>query len=194
MTEDKNFVEEVSALLYRYRVVPAPENPVIFYGSSNFSRWKYIDADMAPFVCLDHAFGGSRDDDLLRWYKKLVVRFSPYAVVVNSSQNDVIAYDDGRIIENKRLLLTALKSDLPKSRIVLLSVIRSAPFRTKRVDALDKSVKRLCAETGAEFVDISHLFDDGCFCDTSHLNRDGQQRLADVIKTVLNSMDTEENK
>lgn len=187
MKDDKAFVAEISAILLRYRVNPAPENPVILYGASNFSRWTQVNEDMKPFECLVHAFGGSTDVELTKRYGKLVVPFAPRAVIVNSSQNDVVSYGDEQILKNKEILLSVLRSALPDALLVLLSVIRAPGFRTERVDALDRSAEALCETIGVRFCDISDISADAFFADSSHLNGEGYKALAEKLKNVLNT-------
>ncbi len=182
---DRYFTDEVSSVLLRSRTSGLTDSPIIFYGASNISRWRTLRGDMMPLPCLNHGFGGATDIELLHWADRLVGAFSPRAVVVNCSQNDLTAYGDEDILSNKTRLADKLKN--MTDDLLFLSVIKApcVESQSERIKRLDEAVGRICRRAGTRFIDISGLFAADCFEDDAHLNAEGYRRLAAVLRGEL---------
>ncbi len=80
------FDREVAGLVSR--AGPGPHR-VILIGSSTFTMWATVDADLGGLDAVNHGFGGSQLSDCLHWADHLVFNFSPQAVVLYAGDNDL---------------------------------------------------------------------------------------------------------
>ena len=111
MEKEKGYLSEVSAITLKYKFHRPPENPLVFYGSSNFKKWTSLETDFSGYNALNHGFGGSNDRDLLTYAEKLVLSLSPKTLVLNTSSNDVYAgFSDNEIMTNREKLLELFKN------------------------------------------------------------------------------------
>jgi lysophospholipase L1-like esterase len=97
INEDPTFWErEISRIEKRYGN-DYPQDMVVCYGSSSIRFWKNITEDLAPVPVLNHGFGGSKIPDATYYIDRLVVPFSPRAVVLFSGTNDLSLVKDKTI-------------------------------------------------------------------------------------------------
>lgn len=80
------FENEIAALFSRS---PARPHPVVFIGSSSFTIWFTLDADLGHIGALNHGFGGSETSDCIHYWDRLVTPYSPRLVVLGSGDNDL---------------------------------------------------------------------------------------------------------
>lgn len=187
MEKEKGYLSEVSAITLKYRLRRPPENPLVFYGSSNFKKWTSLETDFSDYNALNHGFGGSNDRDLITYAEKLVLSLSPKTLVLNTSSNDVYAgFSDAEIMSNREKLLELFK---PVENVLVLSVIRgvvSDELET-RFALIDEKVKALCEKyDNVCYVDVTTpLSRTEHFEDNHHLNPHGREVLKNTIITKL---------
>jgi lysophospholipase L1-like esterase len=89
INEDPAFWErEISRIEKRYQG-EYPQDVVVCYGSSSIRFWKTIEEDLAPLPVVNHGFGGSKINDATYYVDRMVLPFSPRAVVLFSGTNDL---------------------------------------------------------------------------------------------------------
>ena len=187
MEKEKGYLSEVSAITLKYKFHCPPENPLVFYGSSNFKKWTSLETDFSGYNALNHGFGGSNDRDLLTYAEKLVLSLSPKTLVLNTSSNDVYAgFSDDEIMENRKKLLETFA---PIENVLVLSVIRGviSDELEARFEGIDERVKALCDRyENATFLDVTSPLDRNAhFEDNHHLNPLGREVLKSTILTKL---------
>ncbi|MFA6800751.1 MAG: GDSL-type esterase/lipase family protein [Acholeplasmataceae bacterium] len=62
---------------------------IVFYGSSSIRLWSTLKDDFISYSVLNHGFGGSKINDAIYYYDRLVKPFNPRAVVLFSGVNDL---------------------------------------------------------------------------------------------------------
>jgi lysophospholipase L1-like esterase len=67
---------------------PAPGG-ILFVGSSSFTLWGTLEADMAPLPVLNRGFGGARLADVLRYAERIVIPYCPRLIVLFAGTNDI---------------------------------------------------------------------------------------------------------
>ena len=71
------------------RCAPVPGS-IVFVGSSSFTLWSSLEADLAPLPAINRGFGGALIDDVVRYADRIVVRYQPAAVVLFAGTNDIV--------------------------------------------------------------------------------------------------------
>ena len=178
-----------------YRNRPAGE--IVFYGASNFTYWIKMELDLAPFSVQNHGFGGSTDNDLMHCANRLLYPYDPAAVVFQSGSNDfTLGMTVQQVCENKDRMYAMFREKLPDAVFVVLSML-PLPGRAE-VWQESRQVNGYLRQYGEKhdrmlFVDATQamLTQNGDFrpeyfrADGIHLNRDGQQVWAELIRTSL---------
>jgi lysophospholipase L1-like esterase len=89
VNEDPTFWErEILRIEKRYGS-EYPQDVVVCYGSSSIRFWKNIADDLAPIPVVNHGFGGSKLPDATYYIDRMVLPFSPKAVLLFSGTNDL---------------------------------------------------------------------------------------------------------
>jgi lysophospholipase L1-like esterase len=181
-----------------------PKGGIIFYGASNFARWKEINTDLAPYHVVNHGFGGSTDKRLVKHADKLLFPLEPSIVVFQTASNDYLfmtGSDEAqaaKCLEHKKQMFAYFHEMLPDAEFVVLSGLLT-PGRADDVGVtrlVNEGLKEFSASVDyLRFVDASALTFDGSAFDESlfvadgfHLNRKGQQAWAQHIIPVLQEL------
>ena len=70
------------------RRAPGP-GAIVFVGSSSFTLWSSLEADLALLPVVNRGFGGALIDDVVRYADRIVVPHHPSAVVLFAGTNDI---------------------------------------------------------------------------------------------------------
>lgn len=188
----------ISRIRRQYRNRPPGE--IIFYGASNFTFWRTLEKDMAPYVVQNHGFGGSTDNDLMKYAEKALYNFEPEVVVFQSGSNDfVIGMSPDEIMANKDKMFSMFRKRLPNATFIVLSML-PLPGRSMYWPDSEKVNAFLAgycaAHTRMIFVDATAamMTAGGDFRpelytgDGIHLNADGRKVWGPLIKAGLGSM------
>lgn len=184
-------LSEVTALAAR---TPPGPHPVVFIGSSTFTMWSTLDADLGGIGAVNHGFGGSQLSDCIHYLDRLVLPFRPRLAVLYGGDNDLA---NGKSIERvladfaefQKRIFTAL----PATRIAWVSIKTSIARRDQlpaqttvndTVEAASRVDRRL------SFLDIrpAMLDPDGApwphhfLSDGLHLSPAGYAAWADILR------------
>ena len=203
-----SYTSDVTMLEANYGgVYRLPQDKVIFYGSSNFSSWVSLEREMAPELdVLNHGLGDTTDFILTQHIKRMVLRYSPKAVVIQCSHIEASRFIDDQITSEKAELYDQIHNALPDTKIIFVSYIplptSAVYWRTStRLQELNQWMKEFCEEReNCEFIDV---FDDvkkmsdayykgerASFLDASHFSHEGYKQFAAVLKpAVLNLLE-----
>ena len=163
---------------------------IIFYGASNFARWKEMEADLVPYPVQNHGFGGSCDDDLVFYADRLLFPYRPKTVFFQTGSNDYVKIagtDEEKIekcMQNKRQMFQEFHEQLPDAHFVIMSGLL-LPGRAQYLSLtrrINQELSSLCDKTDyMTFVDAEKMtYLDGKFReelfvkDQIHLNHEGQ--------------------
>lgn len=169
---------------------PAPEKPIIFIGHSMFRYWNCFEDDMTGFAALNHAFGGSKSDQVLLYYDVLIKPFNPKAIVYFEGSNDYrTGVPSDIFINNVKSFVEKARTDFPEIKIFILS----PDFRDEKPE-YNKQMKNFIAQHSdyIEYVNLEGLKrkkgDDYQFMllpDNTHWNALGYEYLTSVIRETL---------
>lgn len=194
----------ISQIAGQYKVAEYQQG-VLFYGASNFTRWKTMAEDIPNYPVQNHGFGGSTDKDLMQYAQEILYPYNPKIVVFQTGSNDYVqeqGTDEEKVaacMSRKREMFETFHSQLPEAQFMVMSGLL-LPGRSEYL-ALTQEVNRqleaLCAEYDyLTFVDASDMtYHDGIFEealfveDGIHLNGTGQKKWAnEYIIPSLNSL------
>lgn len=108
---------------------PVKPGGVLFVGSSSIRFWTSLATDFPGVQTLNRGFGGSEIRDSTWYADRIVVPYKPRLIVFYAGDNDL---NSGRSPQQVRddfvAFVTRVRRDLPKTRIVYLS-IKPSPSR-----------------------------------------------------------------
>ena len=165
---------------------------IIFYGASNFAMWDQMEQDMSAYKVQNHAFGGSKDVDLVEYADQLLFPYEPAVVFFQTGSNDYVELkgtDDEKVAQcmaYKKEMFAQFHERLPNAKFVIMSGLL-LPGRSEYLDMTLKINEELEAYAQTvdyiSYVDANELTYDGSSLDASlfrddqiHLNHEGQLR------------------
>lgn len=105
-----------------------PQGKILLYGSSFFTNWKeatqqMLDASDGKYYVVNRGFGGATIDELLFFYRKLVVPCAPRAAIFRIGPNDLF---NGFSVEDAWhsavRLFEFLRTDYPGIKLIPLCI------------------------------------------------------------------------
>jgi lysophospholipase L1-like esterase len=136
------------------------ESPILFVGSSSFTRWANIESYFPNYPILNRAFGGSILKDVIRYSYDVVIRYRPKQVLIYCGENDLAASDSlmpNEVLLRVQTLFSIIRINLPQAHISYVS-IKPSPSRMKiqdRVKAANKLIKAFIKkQKNADFIDV----------------------------------------
>lgn len=181
---------------------------IIFYGASNFALWETIEEDMIAYKVQNHAFGGSKDIDLVEYADQILYPYQPHIVVFQTGSNDYTTMsgtDEEKVkkcIKYKKEMFLEFHKKLPNTKFIIMSGLL-LPGRSEYVEMTLMINNELKAYADTEeyiyFVDANTLTYDGIKLnktlfrkDMIHLNHEGQLLwYKDYILPALEQVITE---
>lgn len=158
------FAAEIEAYLKADQEKPAPQEAILFIGSSIFRRWEKLTEQMAPLPVFNRAFGGSQTHEILYYMDKIVLPYKPKIIVYYCGSNDINAgAASQQIADNFKQFVARVHQQLPQTQIFYVSINR-APQKMdkwKQVDEVNSFVKAFCkTNKKLGFIDVNPaLFD-----------------------------------
>ncbi len=168
---------------------------VVFTGSSSFTQWKSLVADMAPVPVLNRGFGGSRILDLVCFSKNYLYKLQPKLIFVYV-ENDITLPSSYQIILLFRYLEQVYHSNIPKTKIIFCGLKKSISRKTHwtKVDEVNNYLKsslsqiKYCdyLEMNTALLNKSGLPSGEFFLsDSLHLNAKGYLKWVEILKPRL---------
>ncbi len=68
---------------------PPPDGAILFVGSSSIRFWDDLDRAMAPLTVFRRGFGGARLSDLVHHANRIILPYSPRAIVIHAGGNEL---------------------------------------------------------------------------------------------------------
>lgn len=148
------------------KVHPPKPGIVVFAGSSSFTYWDTMVADMKPLEVLNRGFGGSELTDLNHYANRIVVAYRPRAVVVYEGDNDLAEGSrktPESVANDFRNFVQIVHGALPDTWIYVLS-IKPSKLRWNqwpRMKAANKLIQDYAAtQERVQYIDVAtSMFD-----------------------------------
>jgi lysophospholipase L1-like esterase len=161
------FWKEILAFKQQDSVQQPVTAPILFIGSSSFTRWENIQSYFPGYPVLNRAFGGSTLPDVIRYAYDMVLPYHPRQVLIYCGENDLAASDTltaNEVLLRVQTLFSTIRMNLPQARISYVS-IKPSPSRQQiqpRVKAANNRIKAfLQKQKNADFIDVYDAMLDG---------------------------------
>ncbi len=191
------FENEIRLYEYRNAMQPPSDSATLFLGSSSFRLWKTLPEDFPSQHVVLCGFGGSRTEDMLYFFDRIIKPFSYKKIVYFCGINDINGGVQGEsIIRNVRTFVEGVRETLPGCQVVLLSNTVSVNRKQNydRIMELNRSYRELAEDyRHVIYVDVSTPLLDhkgnirpGIYsADSTHMNPEGYQIWTRTLKEYL---------
>lgn len=171
---------------------------LVFIGSSSIVYWTTLKEDFKAYSVVNAGFGGSKIQDAIDAYERLVKPYDPQLIVLFSGTNDLNGEQDSaspkyvcdKVEEFMRLSL----KHCPKAKRFYIS-LTPAPCRFNVITDVLKAnrlIKHLSKTVGFTFIDLQDEFLDSGMPrldlfleDALHMNSKGYEKWVSVIKPMV---------
>jgi lysophospholipase L1-like esterase len=171
---------------------------ILFIGSSTFTLWKDVAAYFPGHAIINRGFGGSKMQDVLRNFDRLVVKYAPKQVVVYEGDNDLASenYTVNEYMLDMGCFVRLLKVTLPDADLCIVSIKPSTSRNRETIDKYREANKRLkafCKKNSVAFIDTwsrmwlaTGTIDKSLFGpDMLHMNKSGYELWSRIIAPYL---------
>ncbi|MCG2793043.1 MAG: GDSL-type esterase/lipase family protein [Weeksellaceae bacterium] len=196
--QEKPYWKEIQEFKTLDRQNGVPKKPILFVGSSSFTKWTDVNDYFPGRTIVNRAFGGSRLVDLNNYADELLDPYQPKQIVIYCGEND-IAMNSPRateVCERFKTFFRKIREKYPKVPVAYVS-IKYSPSREKFWPVVTE-VNRLIAsylktQKSAAYIDITKVMNDGLgnvrtdifLPDMLHMKPEGYQLWAQVMAPYL---------
>jgi len=201
--DPSRFENAIKAFEEESKETPPPEGAIVGIGSSSMRMWTSIHEDLKPLTIIHRGFGGSIMNDALYYAARIVIPYSPRAVLLYEGDNDTaFGISPEKIIEAFDAFVRKIHEALPETRIYVIS-IKPSISRWNIWDAMKKANALLKARCETNpfltYIDVatpmldeeSELLPDIFIQDNLHLNEKGYDIWSEAIRSVLIQKESE---
>ena len=171
---------------------------LVFIGSSSIASWTTLKEDFKIYTVVKAGFGGSKIQDAIDYFDRIVKPYGPKLILLFSGTNDLSGDLDSAtpeyVCEKVEEFMKLAQVKLPQSKLFYLS-LTPAPCRFNVLNDVIKAnrlIKHLAKTGGFTFIDMQASFlDQGMpklelFCeDALHMNKKGYENWLTVIKPMV---------
>ncbi|MBV9301200.1 MAG: hypothetical protein JOY62_08045 [Acidobacteriaceae bacterium] len=143
------------------RVRPPQPGVIVFTGSSSVRFWKTLAQDMAPLNVINRGFGGSQMAHVTYYATKIVLPYSPSAIVVYAGENDLSwpwHKAPETVLNDFQKFVDLVHAQLPSTWIYFIS-IKPTPRRWKqrlKQRHANQIIEDFCrTKPNLQFIDVS---------------------------------------
>ena len=134
-----------------YPATKANKKKIVLAGSSSIDFWSSASDAFAPYEIINTAIAGSTVTQWLNWYKTLITRYKPSAVVLYAGSNDLGGRrTDGKTnAQNTITLLKNIRKELKSIPIFYVSVVPCYVYKSAWADisVSNQLVQKWCEKT-----------------------------------------------
>ena len=179
----------------------APKNPALFVGSSTIMKWKTAEA-FPGFSVINRGFGGSVTEDVQYYYKDVIGKYHPSAVLFYCDNDVTGGGDPDHAFDLAMQVYHKVRADFPKAPFVFLSM-KHAPNsafanlgEAKAIDRYNELAKAQAKkDSNFKYFDMDAPVKDAngriapeLFLDGEHFNDKGYALINPALQKVLVSL------
>jgi len=193
------FYDDIQAFKKEDSLKAPIKDPVLFIGSSSFTKWKTLQEDFPTIPLMNRAFGGSTLLDVIRFQDDVIYKYNPRKIVIYCGENDIANSEkitSDEVFNRFKTLYENIRNHYPKVPIVYIS-IKPSPSRWQLKDKEIETNKLIKAfikkERNIVFVDIwDKMLDekgnpkgDIFLSDNLHMNEKGYKIWIEALNKEL---------
>ena len=178
-----------------------PKSPALFVGSSTIMKWKTAEA-FPGFSVINRGFGGSVTEDVQYYYKDVIGKYHPSAVLFYCDNDVTGGGDPDHAFDLAMAVYRQVRSDFPKVPFVFLSM-KHAPNSAfanlgepKAIDRYNELAKAEAKKDSsfkyfdmdAPVLDASGKVQPNLFLDGEHFNDKGYALINPAMQKLLVSL------
>lgn len=173
---------------------------VLFVGSSSIKGWD-VAASFPDLKAINRGFGGSRLEDVLHHFDRVVTRYRPRTIVLYCGENDIAAgKTPERVAADYRRFVELMQEKLPEAKLVFIA-LKPSPLRWEMFEKMSAANAMIRAHASRQervtYVDVvtpmltarglprAELFKE----DLLHLNTEGYKLWASLVGPLLAQAD-----
>lgn len=194
------FYDDIQAFKKEDSLKAPIKNPVLFIGSSSFTKWKSLQQDFPTDPLINRGFGGSTLLDVIRFQNEVIFKYQARKIVIYCGENDLASSEKitaTEVFKRFKTLYKSIKKHEPKIPIVYIS-IKPSPSRWKMKDRQIETNKLIenyiNRKRNIVFVNIWNKMidtngnpkEDIFGPDRLHMNNKGYQIWIEALKDKLN--------
>jgi len=175
------------------------EHPIVFAGSSSFTKWTDVQQYFPDKFIINRGFGGSTLQDVLYYANDVILKYLPKQVVIYCGEND-LAYSDSvtplMVLERFKLLFNKIRQQLPRVSIAFISIKPSISRERlmPEIETANQLIKKyLTRKKRTAFINVYNamLGEDGkplpdiFIADKLHMNAKGYAIWQKIIEPYL---------
>ena len=178
-----------------------PKNPALFVGSSTIMKWKTAES-FPGFSVINRGFGGSVTEDVQYYYKDVIGKYHPSAVLFYCDNDVTGGGDPDHAFDLAMAVYRQVRSDFPKAPFVFLSM-KHAPNSAfanlgepKAIDRYNELAKAQAKKDSsfkyfdmdAPVLDANGKVQPNLFLDGEHFNDKGYALINPAMQKLLVSL------
>lgn len=193
------FIKEIEAFRRADSLSRPPEKPILFIGSSSFTKWTSVSTDFPGRRILNRAFGGSSLPHLIQYADDVIFKYDPRQILIYCGENDLtdgpqITADS--VLQRFERLMFLIRSRLPRVPVVFLS-LKPSPSRQALLPAMREANRlieaRIRKMRRTRYLDVHNpmlnadgsMKEDIYVSDRLHMNRKGYEIWMPLIRPIL---------
>lgn len=178
-----------------------PKDPALFVGSSTIMKWKTADA-FPGFSVINRGFGGSVIEDVQYYYKDVIGKYHPSAVLFYCDNDVTGGGDPDQAFDKVMQIYRRFRSTSPKVPFVFLSMKHAPnsafanPAEPKAIDRFNDLAKAVAKKDAgfkyfdmdAPVLDANGKVQPDLFQDGEHFNDKGYALINPALEKLLVSL------
>jgi lysophospholipase L1-like esterase len=194
------FQNEINAFRKQDSLNPPPDDPILFVGSSSFTKWKSINKDFPGYPIVNRGFGGSRLLDVIHFAEETIFTYQPKQIFIYCGEND-LAMDSTAtpsvLLERYQTLHKMIRDRLGKKLPIVFVSIKPSISRWKLEQtylATNQLIQEfLSSDRYAKYLDVhqamldenKEVLKDIFIEDKLHMNEKGYAIWINIIGPLL---------
>ncbi|HEV7334304.1 MAG TPA: GDSL-type esterase/lipase family protein [Flavisolibacter sp.] len=174
-------------------------NPILFVGSSSFTRWNNVQESFPGYTIINRGFGGSQLTDVIRYFYDVIMPYAPKQVVIYCGENDLsssASMEPETVVQRFKTLFGMIRQNYPQATIHFVSM-KPSPSRVAFLEKFQKANKAISdflkGQKNAGFIDVypamldanGKVRTDIFVEDNLHMNAEGYQIWQKIMQPYL---------
>lgn len=195
-----SFYNDIQAFKKEDSLKAPIKNPVLFIGSSSFTKWTRLGQDFPLIPVLNRAFGGSTLLDVIQFQNEVIFKYQARKIVIYCGENDLASSETVRpteVFNRFKILYESIRKQQPKVPIVYVSIkpsISRWKMKERQIETNKLIEAFINKNKNIVFVNIwDKMLDENgnpkkdiFSSDNLHMNKKGYEIWIDALKDKLN--------